>query len=131
MADYENTTPATTKPLNSNVLMFAHIIYGIFAFSAISAATFVGLLVSFVGFVGVIMAHVFKSDAKGTWLESHYEWLIKTFWWSFAIGLVGWIFAVTIVGIVVAVPIWAILFVWTAYRLIRGWMNLFREKAIQ
>jgi uncharacterized membrane protein len=130
MADFDNNVPVAAKPANSNVLLFAHIIYGIFAFSAISAASFVGLLVSFVGFVGVIMAHVFKSDAKGTWLESHYDWLIKTFWVSFAIGLVGWVFAVTIIGIVVAVPIWAVLFVWTAYRLIRGWMNLFREKAI-
>jgi uncharacterized membrane protein len=130
MADFDNNVPVAAKPANSNVLMFAHIIYGIFAFSAISAASFVGLLVSFVGFIGVIMAHVFKSDAKGTWLESHYDWLIKTFWVSFAIGLVGWIFAVTIIGIVIAVPIWAVLFVWTAYRLIRGWMNLFREKAI-
>ena len=76
------------------------------------------------------MAHVFRSDAQGTWLESHYKWLIKTFWWSFAIGFVGWIFAVTIVGIVVAVPLWAILFVWTAYRLIVGWIALFREKPI-
>ncbi len=131
MADYDNNIPATVKPASSNVLMFTHIIYGIFAFSAISAASFVGLLVSFVGFIGVVMAHVFRSDARGTWLESHYDWLIKTFWWSFAVGLIGWIFAVTIIGLVVAVPLWAILFIWTAYRLIAGWINLFREKPVK
>ncbi len=130
MADFENNVPVATKSASSNLLLFAHVIYGIFAFSAISAASFIGLLVSFVGFVGVVMAHVFRGDAQGTWLESHYSWLIKTFWVSFAIGLIGWIFAVTIIGLVVAVPLWFLLFVWTAYRLIVGWIALFREKPV-
>lgn len=130
MADYEHGSATSTKPASSNLLLLAHAVYGIFAFSAISAASFVGLLVSFIGFIGVIMAHVFRSDAKGTWLESHFSWLIKTFWVSFAVGLVGWIFFFTIIGAIIAIPLWAVLFVWTAYRLIRGWINLFREKPV-
>jgi uncharacterized membrane protein len=130
MADYENGAPVQTKTLSSNMLLITHAIYGIFAFSAISAASIVGLLVSFIGFVGVILAHVFRDDAQGTWLKSHFDWLIKTFWVSFLIGIVGWVFFFTIIGIVVAFPLWAVLFVWTAYRLIRGWINLFREKPV-
>jgi uncharacterized membrane protein len=134
MADYDNTTPATIKPLNSNVLMFAHIIYGIFAFSLIAAASVFGAFVSLVGIVGIIMAHVFRSDAAGTWLASHYTWLIRTFWWSavwsVVLGTIAFLFAVTIIGLPIAFIIWGLFFLWVAYRLIVGWIALFREKPI-
>jgi uncharacterized membrane protein len=142
MADYDQNTPVVANPVanagskvaSSNVLMFAHIIYGIFAFSLIAAASVFGAFVSLVGVVGIVMAHVFKSDAKGTWLESHYDWLIRTFWWSavwsIVLGTIALVFAITIIGLPIAALIWGVFFLWVAYRLTIGWITLFREKPV-
>jgi uncharacterized membrane protein len=134
MADFDNNVPVAAKPANSNVLMFAHIIYGIFAFSLIAGASVFGAFLSIIGLVGIVMAHVFRDDAKGTWLESHYTWLIRTFWWSaiwtVVLGAIAFLFAVTIIGLPIAFIIWGAFFLWVAYRLIVGWIALFRDKPI-
>jgi uncharacterized membrane protein len=130
MADYEHGTVSNVKTASSNASLIAHVVYGLLAFSAISAASVIGVLFSFVGFIGAILAHVFRGDTAGTWLESHYTWAIKTFWWSVLWGVIGWVVFFTFIGIPVAVAIWGITFLWVAYRLIVGWIALFREKAV-
>jgi uncharacterized membrane protein len=115
---------------NSNAALVAHAVYGIYAFSAISAASMIGVLLSFVGIVGVILAHVYRGDVRGTWLESHFTWLIKTFWWSVLWAGLAWIPFVTLIGIPISVAMWGIVFVWVAYRIIRGWIHLFQDQAI-
>jgi uncharacterized membrane protein len=34
--------------------------------------------------IAVIINYVKRSEARGTWLESHFDWQIRTFW--FALG---------------------------------------------
>jgi uncharacterized membrane protein len=135
MADYENGAVSSAKPANSNLTLIAHAIYGIFAFSAISAATVFGAFISIIGLVGIVLAHVYRGDAQGTWLESHYTWLIRTFWWSaiwtIVAGSVAFVFAITIIGLPIAFLIWGVFFLWVAYRLIVGWIALFREKPVK
>ena len=83
-----------------------------------------------VGIVAIIMAHVKRSDAAGTWLASHYRWLIRTFWFSVIWGVVGGIIFVALfiilVGIVIAYAIWIATTIWVLYRLIRGYL-LFKD----
>ncbi len=70
--------------------------------------------------VGIIINYVKKEDAAGTWLESHFRWQIRTFWFGLLWAAVGAITAFIFVG-------FAILFAnfcWIIYRIVKGWLYL-------
>jgi uncharacterized membrane protein len=70
--------------------------------------------------VGVIINYVKREDVAGTWLESHFTWQIRTFWWGLLWGVLGFLLAFVLVG-------FAILFaasVWIIYRIVKGWLKL-------
>ena len=70
--------------------------------------------------VGVIIDYVKKDEAAGTWLESHYRWQIRTFWWGLLWGVIGSILLLVLVGwfVLVATGIWII------YRIVKGALYL-------
>ncbi len=84
---------------------------------ALQAASFL-LGVTFI--VGVIINYVKKDDVAGTWLESHFRWQIRTFWFSLLWAVLGVITAMIVVGyfIIIANLIWVI------YRIVKGWLRL-------
>ena len=70
--------------------------------------------------VAVVMNYVKKEEVAGTWLESHFRWQIRTFWFGLLWGVIGGILAIVMVG-------FAILFantIWIIYRIVKGWLNL-------
>lgn len=89
------------------------------------SATVVG---SFVGSVpsiaAVILNYVKQSDARGTWIESHYRWQIRTFWYAVGWVLLAMLLAVTVIGIPLALGIAAGVTLWVIYRVLRGWLRL-------
>lgn len=119
---------ASTEPLPS-VVTVAHIVYALHSFAIIvgiaGTATVVG---SFIGsvpsIVAVIMNYVKRGDARGTWVESHYRWQIRTFWYALLWFLVGWALILTIVGAVIGIPVLVALTLWLLYRIARGWLRL-------
>src|SRR4026209_3053891 len=71
----------------SQLVTLPHIIYGLHAFSLLTgilgAATVVGaFLTGWPSIVAVILNYVKRSEARGTWLESHFRWQIRTFWFG-------------------------------------------------
>jgi uncharacterized membrane protein len=70
--------------------------------------------------VAVIIDYVKKDDAAGTWLESHYRWQIRTFWWGLLWGVIGSILLLILVGwfLLAAAGIWII------YRIVKGVLYL-------
>lgn len=76
----------------------------------------------------VIINYVFASDARGTYVASHFSWQIRTFWYGFAwtagVAAVGMIFSVIILG----VALWWLGFIalslWVTYRIVYGWYSL-------
>lgn len=91
---------------------------------ALQAAGF--LLPPVVWIVAVVVDYVKRDDAKGTWLESHFRWQIRTFWWGLLWGVIGGILFIVIIGwfILVADAIWII------YRIVKGWLNLAEGKPV-
>ncbi len=78
------------------------------------------LLPPVVWIVAVIINYVRKEDVAGTWLESHFRWQIRTFWFGLLWAVLGAILFVLIVG-------WFILAadaIWIIYRIVKGWLNL-------
>ena len=71
-----------------------------------------------------------RPESVGTFVHSHHGWMIRSFWW-YAIWMgIGWMFFITIVGMPVAFAIWGIVWLWKAYRLIRGFLDLNNNKSM-
>jgi uncharacterized membrane protein len=88
---------------------------------ALQAASF---LVGVTWIAAVIINYIKKEDVAGTWLESHFRWQIRTFWYGLLYGVIGGITFFFIVG-------WLILMadlVWVIYRIVKGWLRLSEGK---
>lgn len=70
--------------------------------------------------VGIIINYVKKDDVAGTWLESHFRWQIRTFWFGLLWAVIG---AATII-IFIGMAILFANFCWIIYRIVKGWLNL-------
>jgi uncharacterized membrane protein len=83
-----------------------------------------GFLVAVTPLVGVILNYVKRAEARGTWLESHFNWQIRTFWWSLLWFAVGLALAIVLIGLFIMLAAG----VWVLYRAIRGWVELTENK---
>ena len=107
-----NDTPAPPAPLpREGLITLTHVIYGLHAFSALtgllsSALIVTAFLSGWPSIIAVILNYVKRSDVRGTWLDSHFGWQIRTFWFALLFFLAGAMAFVTLLGIPVAVVIW-------------------------
>lgn len=86
----------------------------------------VGFFIGLTWIVAVVIDYVKRDDARGTWLESHFAWQIRTFWWGLLWAVIGVILFVVVIGwfVLVADAIWII------YRIVKGWLNLAEGKPV-
>ncbi|MGW8169955.1 MAG: DUF4870 family protein [Sulfurovaceae bacterium] len=80
--------------------------------------------------IGIVINYVKKDDVAGTWIESHFEWQIQTFWISLFWFVISLILFVTVVLIPVAWIIWVVAGIWVIYRIVKGLLDLLDNKAI-
>ena len=78
----------------------------------------------------MILNYVKRSDVRGTWLDSHFSWQIRTFWFALLWLALGGILFVTLVGIPAAIVLWLGTGIWVLYRIIRGWLALSSQRAM-
>jgi uncharacterized membrane protein len=107
----------------------AHLVYALhtvaIVIGIVGAATVVGsFLGSLSSIAAVIFNYVKRGDARGTWVETHYRWQIRTFWYALLWALIGWGLTITIIGAVAGIPILIALTLWLLYRIGRGWLRL-------
>jgi len=129
-----SSAPSGLVPRESLVTV-AHVIYALHAFSALTGlatAAFVvtAFLTGWPSIIAVIINYVKRSDVRGTWLDSHFSWQIRTFWFALLWVLVAAVLFVTVIGIPFAWAIWVITGIWVLYRIIRGWLALVSHKAM-
>src|SRR5262245_4126114 len=120
---------ATAAETTPNLNTVAHGVYALHSLSILlavaAAATLVGAFVfGLPSIVAVIINYVKRAEARGTFLESHFRWQIRTFWFAALWCLVGGVVFVTIVGIPIALAVWFATGLWTIYRIVRGWLAL-------
>ena len=114
-----------------SLITWAKVVYALHAFSLltgiIGTATIVGaFLTGWPSIIAVILNYIKRSEARGTWLESHFRWQIRTFWFGLLwISLCGaFIIATFGIGLLfVWLPI-GLVGLWFVYRIIRGWVTL-------
>ena len=131
MTDIDGKT-LTAMPAQ-DLITLTHIIYALHAFSVLTgmfSAAFIvtAFLSGWPSIIAVIINYVKRSEARGTWLESHFNWQIRTFWyallWAFMVAAVS----IPLTIIVIGVGTWIIgmfaLGIWAIYRIARGWLAL-------
>ena len=132
----QSTTVDVRPQVPSMAALIAYLLFGFAALTQIGASgLFVAApLLTIFGVIAVIIAYVKRGDARGTWVESHMTWLIRTFWWStvWAVigGLVFVLLAIVLIGLALGPLIWAVTAIWVLYRVIRGVMYFKDQKPI-
>ena len=58
--------------------------------------------------------------------RSHLDWGITTFWVALVIGIIGFVLLFILIGWLVLGLLW----LWTAYRIVRGWLRLLDNRGI-
>ena len=123
-----DNTAVPTAPAPGLVTV-AHLVYALHALSLLigvtTAATIVGAFVFGVpSIIAVIINYVKRGEARGTFLESHFRWQIRTFWFALLWCVIGGVLFFTFVGIPLALAIFFGTGVWAIYRIVRGWLAL-------
>jgi uncharacterized membrane protein len=131
-------TPApglSSSAPSASLISTTLVVYALFGVAAVGGLASSGFpliapLMGIVGIIAIILAYVKRGEAAGTWLASHYRWVIRTFWFSLLWGIVGWIIfvvlAIIIIGLVIGYAIWVVTTIWVLYRLVRGYV-LFKD----
>ena len=122
--------PDTAAPSRSLVVL-THVIYGLHALSLVTgivgAATVVGaFLTGWPSLVAVILNYAKRREARATWLESHFRWQIRTFWFGLVWATLCVLFVVITfgIGILIAWLPLGVVGLWFVYRVARGWLAL-------
>ena len=115
--------------LRPSLVQLTHVIYGLHAVAVVigvtSAATVAGGFVfGLPSLVAVFLNYLKRGDVRGTCLESHFRWQIRTFWFTFFWLMFYGLLIITIIGIPIAWIMIAILGLGVGYRVIRGWVAL-------
>ena len=105
------------------------------ALGAFGAASVVGsFLFGWPSIIAVILNYVKRGEAQGTWLESHFAWQIRTFWFALLWACTIFIAGLPLTLILVGFAIWGVglfmLGIWAIYRITRGWIALRDHHAI-
>ncbi len=125
----EHLPDPNQQGVRPSLVQLTHIIYALHAVAVLvgvtSASTVAGGFVfGLPSLVAVFINYLKRSDVNGTWLESHFRWQIRTFWFTFLWLIVYGLLIVTIIGIPIAWIMIALLGLWVGYRVVRGWVAL-------
>jgi uncharacterized membrane protein len=128
-----SSVPSTPAAVSRGLVEYTHWIYGLHSLSVLIAlggrhAVALRFAFGLPSIVAVVMNYARRAEVHGTWLESHFRWQIRTFWyawvWIIVVSLVGFTLAIVLIGI----PIWivgvAAIGIWVIYRIARGWLTL-------
>lgn len=119
--------------VDEGLITYTHAIYALHALAVlIGITTAASIVFSFVcgipSIIAVIMNYVRRSATRGTFLESHFRWQIRTFWFSLLWALLIWAVSLPLMVVLVGFATWyagfVALGVWIIYRVVRGWLAL-------
>ena len=134
--------PVASVPVphvDESLVTYTHVIYALHGLAVlIGLTTFHTIVFSFVGslpsIIAVIMNYARRSATRGTYLESHFRWQIRTFWfawlWILVISIAAMPLLIIWVGFLLARLGLALTGLWVVYRVARGWLALRQGKAI-
>ena len=135
MTDGTDLVPGPSESL----VKTTHLIYALHAVSIIfgifGTLTIVGLfLFGWPSLIAVIINYIKRNEVRNTWLESHFRWQIRTFWyallWLIIIAIPSFLLMIVLVGFALWYIGMLVLGIWVIYRIARGWLALNDRKAL-
>ena len=129
-----SSAPSGLVP-SEGLVTLTHVMYGLHAFSAVTgiltpALVVTAFLTGWPSIIAIIINYVKRPEVRETWLDSHFAWQRRTFWFALLWLLIGAILFATVVGILFAFAVWIATGIWVLYRLVRGWLALGSRQAL-
>ena len=87
---------------------------------AVYALQTASFMVGITFLVALIINYVKRPDVEGTFLESHFTWQIRTFWYALLWGIIGFVTLFAVIGYLILLANT----VWIIYRIVKGWLRL-------
>ena len=115
-----SSAPALVPHPQAALIQYTHWVYAMYALSLITGVAMI---------VALIMNYLRQAETRGTWLETHFRWQIRTFWFSLLWIIVSSIVAAPLlllfgIGFVLGLFGFALVGLWFIYRIARGWLTL-------
>jgi uncharacterized membrane protein len=112
----EGTVIPNEEQLRSlrNITLAVYVLYALSYFAGITAI------------IGIIINYVKKDDVAGTWLESHFRWQIRTFWFGLVWAVIGIMTMFLFIGFLILFANYC----WIIYRIVKGGLHLIDDKAM-
>jgi uncharacterized membrane protein len=133
MAEIENTSGLAVP--TQGLVNLTHLMYGLHAFSALMgilgpAFIITAFLTGWPSIIAVIINYVKRAEVSHTFLESHFRWQIRTFWFAVLWLVIMIVMVMTVIGIPIAIALGVGVGIWVLYRIIRGWMTLSSHRSM-
>lgn len=117
------------------LVTLTHVIYALHAITVLTGLLTPVLIVTafltgWPSLLAVILNYIKRRDVRGTYLESHFSWQIRTFWFAVLWAALSGLLALTLIGIPVAFIVIIIAGLWVLYRVLRGWLRLSAQQAM-
>jgi uncharacterized membrane protein len=121
------------QAVDESLITYTNVIYALHALAVVvgvlTSASIIGSFLSGLpSIIAVIMNYARRSAVRGTFLDSHFSWQIRTFWfallWAVVIGAISFVLAFILIGFVTWIIGALLLGVWVIYRVARGWFAL-------
>lgn len=110
-------TPEVPESVGDSLITITHFVYALQA---------VGIVITPLLVVAVIVNYVKRDDVRGTFLESHFRWQIRTFWFGLLWGTIGFLTMLILIGYVILLAAG----IWLIYRVVKGWLDLVDRKVM-
>lgn len=129
----DNSSTATTVTVDPRLVSWTHWMYALHAIAiAVGVLTTASIVGKFIfglpSIVAVIMNYLRRAEARGTWLDTHFSWQLRTFWIAALAYIASLIFFGPLVLVLIGIPLlllaWFVIGVWATYRIARGWLAL-------
>lgn len=120
---------------SKSTVTIAYVIYALHLFSAVTgllspALIITAFLTGWPSIIAVLLSYWKREDARGTYLESHFTWVLKTFWVALFLLVASMLLFITVVGLPLAVIVLLGTGIWVLYRLAKGFLALVDEKPL-
>jgi uncharacterized membrane protein len=118
---------------SDNMVNLTYLIYGLHLFSAVNGVLGTAFIVTaflsgWPSILAVFLNYVKRDAVRGTYLESHFRWQIRTFWFALLWLVIGAILVFTIIGIPLAWVMVMLVGLWVLYRILRGLARLMNQR---
>jgi len=139
MAIYDadpGTTQVTASPNLVTYTKVMYLLHGVTIVIGIATSAFIvtAFLTGIPSIIAVIMNYARRSEARGTWLESHFRWQLRTFWFAALWVVLSWVafgwLVLVFVGIIPIIIVAVLTGLWAAYRIIRGWLAIAASRPV-